>query len=258
MIANSFSPAKAFLRNPPRLLPYAWTLENYRRAILTNSAGQMSLGTGPLMPRWLANTAMVTAAIVVGGVLVNGAAGYAFAFSRARVLRGLFWLFMVPIFVTRYVLLISQFVVVGKLHMSGLVAVVSMSLFWSTGIFLFRNYFRSIPKEIVEVARIDGAGEWRILLQVVLPMSGPMVGMAVVFLGMGALGDYIWQMLNLQVPEQQTFLVGLLSTTINVYVVKNIGYDLAVGTLLFLPFLALFAVSSRYFISGLTGGAIKE
>ena len=54
-----------------------------------------------------------------------------------------------------------------------------------------------------------------------------------------------------------TFLVGLMATTINTMVVKNIGYDLAVGTLLFVPYLALFAFSSRYFIKGLTGGALN-
>jgi multiple sugar transport system permease protein len=137
-------------------------------------------------------------------------------------------------------------------------AVIVMSVFWSTGIFLFRNYFKSIPSSIIESARIDGASEWTILTRIVLPLSKPIIGAAIVFLGMGALGDYLWQMLNLQTPESQTFLVGLMSTTINVYVVKNIGYDLTVGTLLFLPYLLLFAISSRYFIGGLTGGAIKE
>jgi ABC-type glycerol-3-phosphate transport system permease component len=75
---------------------------------------------------------------------------------------------------------------------------------------------------------------------------------------MGALGDFVWQMLNLQTPESQTFLVGLMSTTLNVYTVKNIGYDLTVGTLLFLPYLLLFAFSSRYFISGFTGKDFKN
>ena len=88
-------------------------------------------------------------------------------------------------------------------------------------------------------------------------MAKPMIGAAIVFLGMSSLGSYVWPMLNLQTPESMTYLVGLMATTLNVYVVKNIGYDLAVGTLLFLPYLALFAVSSRYFIQGLTGGALK-
>ena len=246
MISNSLSPARGFLRNPPRLLPYEWTLDNYRRAL--------SL---PFLPRWILNTAMLAGILIVGGVVINGAAGYAFCYAKSRWIKTLFWAFMMPIFVTRYVLIISQIRIVGLLGLEGLPAVLSMSLFWATGIFLFRSYFRTIPREIIESARIDGAGEWRVLLQVVLPMSKPMIGAAIVFLGMGALGDYIWQMLNLQAAETRTYLVGLMATTIDVMAVKNIGYDLTIGTLLFLPYLALFAVSSRYFIKGLAVGAVK-
>lgn len=246
MVANSFSPAQGFLRNPPRVLPYEFTLANYGRAL--------SL---PLLPRWIANTGMVVGTQVAAGVLINGAAGYAFAFARPRWFGRLFWVFMVPIFVTRYLLIIAQVRIVGLLGLDGIPAVVVMSLFWPTGIFLFRNYFRALPHEIMECARIDGAGEWRVLLQIVLPMAKPIVGAAIVFLGMGALGDYVWQMLNLQAAESRTYLVGLMATAIDVYAVKNIGYDLTIGTLLFLPYLALFAVSSRYFIKGITGGGIK-
>lgn len=246
MVSNSLSPARGFLRNPPRLLPYEWTLANYRRAL-----------TLPTLPRWIVNTGILAGVLVTGGVVINGAAGYAFSFYRKRWLQGIFWAFMMPIFVTRYVLIISQIQIVGRLGLEGLTAVASMSLFWATGIFLFRNYFRAIPHEIVESARIDGAGEWRIVLQIVLPMSKPMIGAAIVFLGMGALGDYVWQMLNLQSAESRTYLVGLMATTLDVMAVKNIGYDLTIGTLLFVPYLVLFAVSSRYFIKGLSAGAVK-
>jgi len=247
MVMNSLSPVRGFLRNPPRLLPYAWTLDNYRRAL--------SL---PMLARWIANTAILVGIIVPLGVVINGAAAYAFCFAKMRWLQVVFWLFMTPIFVTRYVLLISQIRIVSIVGLGGLLAVASMSLFWASGIFLFRNYFRAIPHEIMESARMDGAGEWRTLMQVVLPMSLPMVGMAIVFLGMAALGDYVWQMLNLQTMSSRTYLVGLMATTIDVTAAKNIGYDLTIGTLTFLPYLILFAFSSRYFIGGITGGAVKE
>lgn len=248
MIANSFSPAQGFLRHPPRLFPYRWTLENYHRVV--------SL---PLLSRWILNTFALAVLLIGAGILVNGTAGYVFCFGRFRWLKALFWLMMTPIFVSRYVLIISQFVVVGKLGLTGILAVLSMSLLWSTGIFLFRNYFRSIPLSLVESARLDGATEWQVFCRVVLPLSKPILGVAIVFLGMGALGDYIWQMLNLQAARSQTYLVGLMASTLTAALhVRSIGYDLAVGTMLFLPYLALFSFSSRYFIAGLTGGAIKE
>ena len=247
MVMNSFTPSQAFLRAPPRLLPYEWTLKNYQ-----------SIFRMPLLTRWVGNSMLVVVAIVVAGIVVNGAAGYVFGFNSRRWVRFLFWGMMAPIFVTRIVLLISQFVIVGKLSLRGLAAVVLMSVYWPTGIFLFRNYFASVPFSIIESARLDGASEWRIFASIVLPLCKPIVGAGMVFLGMGALGDYIWQLLNLQRAELQTFLVGLMNSTIDVRVVDNIGYDLAVGTMLFLPYVLIFAVSSRYFIKGLTLGGLKE
>lgn len=246
MVSNSFTSGAALVTKTPRFIPKDLTLTNYKQAF--------SL---PLLPRWLLNSAFVIVGVVVAGVVVNGAAGYVFAFTRARWATYAFWAMLAPIFVTRFVLLISQFIVVGKFGMRGMAAVVGMSIFWPTGIYLFKNYFQSIPHDFLESARMDGASEWKIFRRVVLPLSKPILGAAVVFLGMAAMGDYIWQFLNLQTPQSRTFLVGLLQSTLDVYVVKNVGYDLAVGTLLFIPYLLLFAFSSRYFIKGLTLGGVK-
>lgn len=244
MVVGSFTPAASFLAAnfPPR----EYTTRNYERILRL-----------PTLGRWLANSAILIGAATIGGTLINGAAGYAFASRQGKWKDILFWLMMVPIFVTRFVLLISQFQVVGWLHLSGPVAVVVMTLYWPTGIYLFRNYFQSLPAGIVECARIDGAGEWRILTQIVLPMAKPIVGVAIVSLGMMCMGDYIWQMLNLRDPRMQTLLVGLMASTLSVYVIKDVGYDLAVGTVLFVPYLVIFAASSRYFVEGLKG-AVKE
>ncbi len=247
MVANSLSPIKGFLRNPPRLLPSSWTLDHYRRIFALD-----------YLSRWAINTGIVAGFRIVCGVIINGAAGYVFCFNRAKWLTIIFWALMAPIFVSGYVLLISRIRLVSMVGLDGLPAVISMSLFWPVGIFLFRNYFRRIPREIVESARMDGAGEWRVLLQIVLPMSKPMVGAAVVFLGMGALSGYVWQMLNLQAIEIRTYIVGLMGTAMQALAVKNIGQDLAIGVMLFLPYLVLFSVSSRYFIKGLSAGAVKE
>lgn len=247
MVTNSFTPAMAFLKMPPRLIPQDFTFRNYVRAF-----------SMPYFPRWLLNTGIVVGSVVVLGVVVNGSAGYVFAFTKGKWANYIFWAMLAPIFVTGFVLIIARFIVVGKLGMRGLAAVVGMSVFWPTGIYLFRNYFHSIPVDLIESARMDGAREWTILSRIVLPLSKPIVGAAVVFLGMGALGDYIWQMLNLQDAQFRTFLVGLMQSTMSSMVVKDIGYNLAVGTLLFIPYLLIFAVSSKYFIEGLTTGGTKE
>jgi multiple sugar transport system permease protein len=247
MVTNSFTSAMAFLKMPPRMIPEAFTLKNYKIAL-----------SSPYLVRWLVNSCTILVSVIVLGVIVNGSAGYVFAYSKEKWAKILFWIMLTPIFVTGMILIIARFIVVGKLGLKGYAAVIGMSVFWPTGIYLFKNYFQTIPGELIESARIDGASEWTILRRVVLPLSKPIIGAAVVFLGMGVLGDYIWQMLNLQEVSNRTFLVGLMQSTLDVYVVKNIGYNLAVGTLLFIPYIMIFAFSSKYFIEGLTTGGTKE
>lgn len=246
MIGNSLSPDKSFARDPPSLFPRKFSLINYEKLLALK-----------YLPRWVVTTLLIVAVHVVGGVLINGAAGYVFAFNKARWARWLFWAFMTPIFVSSYILLVPQFVIFGKLGMIGLPAVILPGM-GSTMVFLFRNYFKSIPASLNESARMDGAGEWRIFWQIVLPLAGPIVGTAVVLIGMGSIGSFIWPMLNLRVPETQTYLVGLMASAINVYAVKDVGYDMAIGVAAFLPYLVVFLIANRYFIGGLTGGSIKE
>jgi ABC-type glycerol-3-phosphate transport system permease component len=246
MIGNSLSADKSFSRVPPTIFPRRFSTQNYRELLALK-----------LLPRWIANTALVVVSQVVGTILINGAAAYVFTFHPRSWTKILFWLFMTPIFVSQYVLLVPQFVVFGKLGMIGLPAVILPGV-WSTGIFLFRNYFRSIPVSFTESARIDGAGEWLIFWRIILPLSGPMVASAAVLIAMGTIGAYVWPMLNLRVPEQQTYLVGLMASAINVYAIKNIGKDMAIGVMAMVPYFVIFSLASRNFIGGLTGGALKE
>ncbi len=246
MIGNSLSADKSFSRIPPTIFPTRFSTQNYRELLSLK-----------LLPRWIVNTALIVVSQVVGTILINGAAAYVFTFHKKRWTKVLFWLFMTPIFVSQYVLLVPQFVVFGKLGMIGLPAVILPGV-WSTGIFLFRNYFRSIPVSLTESARMDGAGEWLIFWKIILPLSGPLVASAAVLIAMGTIGSYVWPMLNLRVPAQQTYLVGLMASAINVYAIKNIGKDMAIGVMAMLPYFVIFSITSRYFIGGLTGGALKE
>jgi len=246
MISNSFTPVKAFMTRPPRFLPYTLTFKNYHQAL-----------TMPYLPRWGLNTLIIVGIIVSSGVIVNGAAGYVFAYARFRWLKPLFMIMLIPLFCTSYVMIIPKFIIVNQLKLPGIAAVIIMGIYWPMGIYLFRNYFSTVPSSFLENARLDGAKEWEIFWYIVLPICKPIVGAAIVFLGMGILGDWIWQLLNLTEISTQTFLVGLMASTLQEFIVDNIGYNLAVGTILFLPYMIIFAFSSRYFIKGLASGAVK-
>jgi len=246
MVSNSFTPVKAFLSRPPKFLPSRLTLKNYKQVFAM-----------PYLSRWILNTIMIVGIIVTSGVIVNGMAGYVFAFARFRWLKPVFVLMIAPLFCTSYVMIIPKFVIVNQLNLCGIAAVILMGIYWPTGIYIFRNYFSTVPRSFIESARLDGATEWQILTKIVLPICKPIIGAAIVFLGMGILGDWIWQLLCLTDKSTQTFLVGLMQSTLEEFIVKNIGYNLAVGTILFLPYIVIFSFSSRYFIKGLMGGVLK-
>lgn len=247
MISMSFSPSIGFLSLPPKLFPFDFTLRNYQAIFRL-----------PQISRWILNSVLVTSTVLTGGVLASGSAAYVFRVGTAKWLKPVFWALMMPIFVTRMILIVGQAQVAGKLQIIGLPAVLVFTMFWATGVFLFRNFFNTIPEAFLDSARMDGAGDWMIFFRVVLPLSKPMVGVSVVFLGMGALGDFLWQAINLTRAKSQTLLVGLINSSVDVRVVENVGYDLAVGTCLFIPLILIFAGSSRYFQKGLTMGGLRE
>jgi ABC-type glycerol-3-phosphate transport system permease component len=241
MVTNSFSETRGILDMPPRLIPKEPTSKNYEKIFALE-----------LLPRWIGNTIIVAISVVTISVWANGMAGYVFAFARFKGKNVIFWIAMMPMFVTRFSILISQFIVVGKLGLSPLISVIVIILHTPAGIYLFRNYFLGIPSSIIQSARIDGAGEMMILRKIILPISGPIVGAVATFQGIGALGDFIWQLLNLQDPKTQTYIVGMIITTIKWGGLIEIGYNLAVGTMIFLPFVILFVFTSRYFFKAVS------
>ncbi len=246
MVGNSFTPAIGFLDLPPKVIPYRFTMSNY----------QQILGHR-LIERWIANSLLLIITVTTVSIAASAMAGYVCGNAKGRIITVIFWMFLVPIFVTRITILVAQFVIVYKLRLNGLPAAIMMPLYWPIGIFLFRNAFQAIPEDYLESARIDGANEAVVFGRIALPMVKPVVGLGIIMQGMASLGDYIWQMLNLKAAQKQTLLVALLNTTIDVTVIDQVGYDLAVGTVLLIPYVIIFAFSGRYFAKGLSEGGLR-
>lgn len=220
----------------------------------------------PLIWSMFANSAIMVVGYTIPAIVVNGLVAYAFAFYKFRGKRVLFVVAMATVFVPASTIIIPRYLTMNVLGLVGIPAVLIMTVFWAPGIFMFRNYFESIPVSLVESARIDGAGDWAIFRRIILPLSKPMVGAAIVFQGIAALSEYLWQMLNLTDPGKQTLLVGLYASMYERFLrlqlqtgkVQDFGYSLAVAMVIMMPVLLIFMASSRYFIGKLTMGATKE
>jgi len=250
MLTGSLQDIHGVFAMPPRIVPRSMTLSNYQWIA--------SLHPG----RWVLNTVIVTALTTVLSVSVCVMAAYAFAFFRFPLKRILWLALLSGLLIPRISSIIPLFVVMRRLGISGtLIAAVLPITVSPMAIYLARIYFESIPKALLESARMDGAHEWQILWLVVAPVSRPIVTALALFAAVGSMGDYLWQLLQLQRTNVQTLLVGLMRATMmgggDDVQVNPIGRSLAVGIALLAPVLVVFFSASRYFTSAI-GGAIKE
>ncbi|MDR2872607.1 MAG: carbohydrate ABC transporter permease, partial [Xanthomonadaceae bacterium] len=184
---------------PPPLLPADFTLSNYRELFEKGGMG-----------RHFANSLLISTTITLLSLLFNAMAGYAFSKlkfkGRERIFRTLLAALVIPGQVTMLPLFLMM-KQLGLVNSFGGVIIPGMATVF--GIFLVRQYARSIPDELLEAARIDGAGEIRIFFQIVLPMLKPILVTLAIFTFMAAWNDFMWPLIILTDQEHYTLPVAL-------------------------------------------------
>ena len=245
MLSVSFMPAGAASHFPPPLLPSRFTLDNYRELF-------ERIGIG----HYLVNSVIVACAITVLSLLVNTMAGYAFAKSQFRGRERIFTVLLAALVIPAQVTMLPLFLMMKQLHLvNSYGGVVVPALATVFGIFLVRQYARSIPDELLEAARIDGAGEARIFFQIVLPMLKPVLVTLAIFTFLGAWNDFMWPLIVLTDTSHYTLPVALASLSREH--IQDVEMMMAGAVITVLPVLALFLVLQRYYIQGLLLGSVK-
>lgn len=251
MFIGSLQDIHGVMKMPPNLFPHNLNFKNYQYLLAEN------------VLIWLKNTIIVVMGTVIISVLLSVTAGYTFSVYTFKYKKIIWTAYLAQMMIPRISLLIPLYVIMKHMKLSGThLAVIFPVVFTPLGVYLAKNYFDSIPKSIIESARIDGANEIQIISKIVAPISKPIVAALSLFAGIGALQDYLWQMLVLQKVERQTLLVGLMRKAaerggLGEMGVNPIGRSFAVGILLFLPLLLIFLFANKYFVEGISG-AIKE
>jgi multiple sugar transport system permease protein len=230
---------------PPPLLPAHATLANYRE--LFARAG---------MGRYLANSLAIASALTLLSLAFNLAAGYAFAKlkfgGRERVFATLLGALLIP----AQVAMIPLFLLMKWLHLvNSYGGVIVPALAGVFGIFLVRQYAQTIPDELLEAARIDGAGEGWIFLRIVLPLLKPIVVTLAIFTFLASWNDFMWPLIVLSDQHWQTAPVALAALS-REHVQDN-ELMMAGSVVTIVPVLVLFLVLQRYYIQGLLLGSVK-
>jgi len=245
MLSVSFMPMGEASRFPPPLLPESPTLDNYRELFMRTDAA-----------RSFANSLGVSLAVTLLSLLFNAMAGYAFAKLRFPGRDGLFRLLLAALVVPAQVAMLPLFLLMKQLGLvntyAGVVLPALASVF---GIFLVRQYARSIPDELLEAARIDGAGELRIFFQIVLPLLRPVLVTLAVFTFLAAWNDFMWPLIVLTGQEHYTLPVSLAALSREH--IMDVELMMAGAVVTVVPVLLLFLLLQRYYIQGLLLGSVK-
>jgi multiple sugar transport system permease protein len=246
MVTTSFKELGDIFSAPPRLLPRSWTLSNFTEAFATMGVW-----------RNLGNTLLVSGLMVLGTLVTCPLVAYALAkvrwWGRTPLLVIVLAVMMLPPQVT----MIPVYLLWNQLDAVNTYWPIITPAFFGTPflIFMIRQFLMSVPNELIEAARLDGASELRIYLSIVLPLARPALATAAVFQFVWAWTDFLSPLIYLTDPEKYTLSVGLY----NFFSQHDVAWGpLMAGCVVFtIPAVAIFLVAQRYFVGGISTGAFK-
>jgi lactose/L-arabinose transport system permease protein len=207
--------------------------------------------------RALLNSVVISAIYTIAASVVCSAAGYAFAKFDAWWLRILFGFVIVTLALPSQVTLVPLFQMMVSLGwLNSYQALILPNLALPFGIFLMRQAILAVPDEMLDAARVDGAGEYRIFAQIVLPVVRPSIAALAIFAFLGSWNDFVLPLVILRDPSSYTVPVEIASLqTVNGS--DSISLIMTATAISILPVLGLFLVLQRQFVAGLLGSAVK-
>ena len=244
MVVTAFkAPGQAF---SSEILPSQPTLENFRRVL-------SDFGFG----RYFVNSVIVATTAAIFATMFATFAGYVFAKKQFFMKDKLFTFLLISLMIPGMMYVVPQFAIINKLGwMNTYRAMIIPHLANVFGLFLMRQYMTTIPNELLDAARMDGAGEWQVFRKVMIPLSIPIIATLFLLTFQFHWNNFLWQLIVANVERLYTVPVGLAmfkNAHEELYTLKMAGSCISV-----LPIAVLFFFAQRYFIEGMTMGAVKE
>ena len=239
MLSTSLMDELEVFRFPPRLVPETLRWDNYSGALSARPFG-----------RYFLNSFVFAILIVLGQLFSAATAGYDFAKFEFKGRDKLFLLYLSTMMVPAVVVLIPRFLLIDTLGWIDTYAgLVSTELVTVWGVFLMRQYFRTVPKELEDAARIDGAGPWRVFWTISLPLAKPALATLGLFAFIDAWKNLLWPLVVTTSMSMRTVEVGIAS--FHGTFVFNWPYQMAAAVMAVLPIMLLFFFTQRYFTRGI-------
>jgi multiple sugar transport system permease protein len=246
MVVSSFKPEGEVRAVPPTWWPETVTMENYDR-----------LFTQLDFPTYFLNSAIVALAVTAGNLVFCSMLGYALAKLDFPGKRVLFLIVLGTMMVPFVVTFVPLFVLTTKMGLSNsLIGMILPFLAAPFGVFLMRQYISSLPDELIQAARIDGAGELRIFASVIMPLCGPALATLGIFSFLGSWNNFLWPLVVAQTEDKYTLPVALALYAVGQNATQY-GLLLAGSVVVVLPVLAVFLFLQRHITQGVAMTGIK-
>lgn len=247
LIRSSFMSLDQIFYFPPEWIPEPWLWRNYSDA----------LDVAPFA-RYFLNTMVIEAIVVTGVVVSSTLSAYGFARLRWKGRDVVFGALMTTLMLPGAVTLIPAFIIWSKLGLVNTIVPLTLPAWFGGGmfnIFLLRQFFRGLPRDLDEAAMLDGASPLRILRDIIIPLSRPALITVAIFSFLATWNDFLGPLIYLNSSEKYTLAIGL--SQFKGQYNSEWGLLMAASTLVLAPVLALFFVAQRYFVQGIAVTGLK-
>ncbi len=241
MLSTSFKSSTEIVKLPPTFLPEKVTLQSYQ-----------TIFNDPHVPlaRFYLNSIIVSVSVVSLVLFTSSLAGYVFAKYQFYGKNVLFTMLLASMMIPFQVMMIPLYLILVRMGITdslmGLIVPGATSAF---GIFLMRQFIESIPSELIDAARIDGAGEFGIYSRIILPQMGPALATLGIFTFMGTWNDYLWPLIVITTNEKRTLPVML--TWYNSQHGSRFDLTMAASVMVILPILLVYFIFQRWVVRGI-------
>lgn len=276
IITGAFKTSASINATTPEWFPSEFVLDNFRKLFSRQTAPLFELNipfsgyfsqsgkpiiflTGPVLPaavRWMVNTVFMALMAMILTCITASMAGYALAKKRFKGRALLFGLIVCAMALPKQVILIPLIREMSTLNLYNKIwAVIFPTVGWPFGVFLMKQFSEGVPGEMLEAARIDGAGELRTFVNIVIPLIKPGIGALAIFTFINSWNDYFMQLIMLSSTNNLTISLGIAK--LQAENSTDFGLIMAGASLAAVPILVVFLMFQKYFTQGIAMGAVK-
>lgn len=244
-LAISFMPPDQIFSYPPKLIPKKLYFQNYIDA----------LNAAPII-KFIINSFIVSLGVTVGQVVTSCLAAFAFSFFNFRGKKILFIFIIATMMIPSESIMISNYLTVGSLGwLDSYKALIIPYLSAAMGIFMMRQYYLTLPRELYEAAKIDGCNSFKFFTKIVFPMSRPIVGSLGVYTFLVTWNQYLWPLLVTSKDSARTVQIGISMLQFSEN--QSFGLIMAGIVMVLMPSIIIFIFGQKQLIEGMTSGAVK-